>query len=204
MKYKNFLNDILGQKSKLKALRFLSNLKNEVSIRELAREIKITPPNLSIILNDLEKQNLLISRHIGTSIVYTLNSGHYLVEEIIKPLFRKEREARMELGREIKNNFDFQYESVIIFGSIARIQEHPGSDIDLAVIINSQSDISDIENKIININPVILKKFGNSLSPIIMKKSDFIGKLKSHDKLVVSIAKDGLLVAGKSVSELIA
>ena len=204
MKYKNFLNDILGQKSKLKALRFLSNFKREVSIRELSREIKITPPNLSVVLNDLEKQGLLVSRHIGASIVFTLNRGHFLVEEIIVPLFEKEKGSKAELGRKIKKSLDFQYESLILFGSIARGQEHPGSDIDLAVIIDDKSNADKAESETLKANSAIFKKFGNSLSPVVIKQKDFVRKLKSKDKLIASIAKEGLLIAGKSVGELIA
>lgn len=203
MKYRNFLNDILGQKSKVRALRFLSGFEKGIPIRELAREIKITPPNLSIILNDLEKQGLLVSCRIGTSIVYTLNKSHFLVEEIVRPLFQKEREAKTNLGREIAKKIKFPYESLILFGSIARGQEHPKSDVDLAVIIGNQSNVENSAGKILEINPFIAKRFGNSLSPIVMNKKDFVRKLKAGDKLVASIAKEGLLIAGKPVSELI-
>ena len=203
MKYTNFLDDILGQKSKLKALRFLSVFKKEVSIRELSREIKITPPNLSIILNDLEEQGALVGQQIGTSIVYTLNEGHFLVDEIIKPLFKKESGSRSELAEKIKKSVNLSYDSLILFGSIARGEEHSQSDIDLAVIINDKSDASDAEAKILEFNPAIARKFGNSLSPVVIKRSDFIERFKKKDKLILEIAKEGILIAGKSISELI-
>ena len=203
MMYHNFLNSILGQKSKLKALRFLANFQNEVSIRELSRKIRITTPNLSAVLGELEQQGVLTSRKFGTSILYRLNNGHLLAEEIIIPLFKKEKEAKTELGRKIKMGLSFQYESAILFGSIARAQEHSGSDIDLAVIIGDKTDAGEAERKILEINPAIFKKFGNSLSPIVIKKKYFIRRFKAKDKLIASIAKDGILIAGKSISELI-
>ena len=44
MKYKDFLDDLLAQKSKLKVLRYMVNYKSEISIRELSREIGVTAP----------------------------------------------------------------------------------------------------------------------------------------------------------------
>ena len=62
MRFINPLDRILGQKSKIKILRFLTNYNSEVSIRELANEIKITPPNASRILKELETENAVTSK----------------------------------------------------------------------------------------------------------------------------------------------
>jgi len=203
MKYKNFLDDILGQKSKLKALRYIVNYKSEISIRELSRAIKLTAPNVSIILKELDDAGVLTSRKFGTSIVFALNKGHFLVDDIIIPLFMKEKEAKAELGKAIVKNITFSFESMILFGSIAGNTAHSKSDIDLAVIINDKDSTDEVEDKILDINPLVTMKFGNSLSPYVIKKSEFLKRKRKHDKLITSIIKDGMVIAGKSISELI-
>ena len=151
----------------------------------------------------MESTGFLTSRRFGTSIVYSLNKGHFLVDEVIIPLFKKETEAKTELGREILKNIKFPFESIILFGSIAKDSAHSKSDIDLAVIIDDKDDPETVENKILDINPLVSKKFSNTLSPFIIKKSEFLKRKRKHDGLIASIAKDGIVIAGKSISELI-
>jgi len=44
MRFAGLLNQIFGKKSKVKILRLLSLYKKEATIREISREISITPP----------------------------------------------------------------------------------------------------------------------------------------------------------------
>jgi len=203
MKFIQSLNAILGQNSKVKILRFLANYKQEASIRELAREIKITPPNVSRILKELEREGVLSSKKFGNSIVFSLNKGNFLGKKIIAPLFKEEAEAKKELSRKIVGNVKFPYESIILFGSIARGEENSKSDIDVAFIIKDAGNTERIEKKILGINPVLSAYFGNSISPFVIKKSDFVKRLKKNEPLVSSIAKEGEVLAGKLIDEFI-
>lgn len=203
MRYSFVLDKIFGQKPKIKALRYLSGDKPEASIREISREIKLSPPNASIALKELEREGVLKSARIGRSIVYSLNSGHYLAEKIVKPIFNKEREIKKELINRIIKHLNFYFESIILFGSIRRGDEKPKSDIDLAFIVGDSENRIKIEKNIAALDPIIAKEFGNTLSPVIFKKSDFIKKMKKNDGLVREIINQGEVVAGKLVNQLL-
>lgn len=203
MRYKFVLDSIFSQKSKIKALRCLVNCGREISIREVAREIKASHPNVSAILTELKSEGIVRSSRVGRSVIYSLNDGHYLVEEIIKPVFVAERMAKKRMFARIKDSINFNFESIILFGSILRGEEKPTSDIDLAVIVKNSENTDEIEQKINALNPIMTKEFGNVLSPIVFKKNDFVKKIKNNNPLVRDIVKNGEIVAGKLINELI-
>lgn len=203
MRFKNNLDEILGQKTKIKALRYLINQNKEVSIRALSSAIRVTPPNLALILADLKKEGVLTSKEYGRSLVYSANRKHYLVERVLLPLFKHEREAFMELKAIIKRKFKFPYESIVLFGSMASGSEHPSSDIDLLIVINNQKNKERIEQRILDMNVEILEKFGNQLSPYVLTKREFALKYKNGDSLILKISREGEILDGKLISELI-
>jgi len=205
MRYANYLDIILGQKTKIKALRYIVNYNDQISIRALGRAIKVTPPNLSRILTELMKEGVLTSREYGRSVVFSLNRGHYLVDRVIVPLFADEKTVINEFKKVFLKNFSSPFESIILFGSVARRSERPHSDIDLAIIIGDKNKhLKEIVNEnILEANNVIMKKFGNQLSPYILTKKEFVQKYKNNDPLVSSIIKDGEILSGKIISELL-
>jgi predicted nucleotidyltransferase len=203
MKYKLFLNDILGQKSKLKALRYLLIYQNEISIRELSRKIGITQPNLSTVLKELEHVGVLKSKKIGTSLVFKINHEHFLVKDILCPLFQGEKKSVETLSKFILKKIKFDFISIILFGSIARGEEDYKSDIDLAIIIDNKYDPYKIEDSILEINPFIIEKFGNTISPVVISKKEFQKKYRQNNKLIRNIVKEGKLISGKLISDII-
>lgn len=203
MRFIYILDNILGQRSKVKILRFLTNYRRVASIRELARETRITPPNVSRILKELEREGALSSKKIGNSIVFSLNKGNFLVDKIIIPLFKEEAHAKKELNKKIISNIKFPVESIILFGSLARGEEKSGSDIDIAFVVKDSLDIGKIEKEILLINPSISGYFGNTIAPVVIKKSDFIKKLKKGDHFISAIAREGEVISGKLINDLL-
>ncbi len=202
MKFNSPLDQIFGGKSKVKALRYLVNYKKEISIRELAKEIKLVPTNLSKILKELESAGVLTSKKIGKSLVFNIDQEHYLCSDLIIPLFQKEKEAKTKLKKMILKSISFLYESIILFGSIKRGDERAQSDIDIAFIVK-EKDIKKAEKETIEINQQISRTFGNSIAPVVISRKEFIKKLKNKDNFVSDLSKEGEILAGKLISELL-
>jgi Bacterial regulatory protein, arsR family./Nucleotidyltransferase domain. len=203
MKFNKPLDDILGQKSKIKILRYLVNYKKEMGVRELAKEIGLVPANASVALKELEKEGILLKKKIGRSLIFSLNAGNFLAAALVVPLFEKEHKIKRELFKIISSRVKFPYETIVLFGSVAKKSERADSDIDLAVIIGDKDRVTEVEERILSINPEISEKFGNSIAPIVFKKKDFIKKIKGGDVLASNIARDGEVVSGKLISELL-
>ncbi len=203
MRFIKPLDKILGQKSKIKILRLLSLYKKEPTIREVSRETGITPPNASRILKELKAEGVVTAKKAGRSILYSLNSKHYLVKNVILPIFKKEQRARMDLVRLLKSKLDFPVESIILFGSVARGGEKPGSDLDLLFIIPDKANPKELEEKIYSLSPQLISYFGNSISPLIMKRSEFLLRFKNGERLLRTILKDGEVLAGQLIGEIL-
>jgi len=203
MRFREPLNQIFGKKSKVKILRFLTLYKKEATIREMSREVGITPPNVSRILKELEKEGVIISKKAGRSILHSLNLRHYLVKNIIFPVFKKEQKSKEDLANFLKTKLNFPIELIVLYGSIAKEKETPSSDIDLLFIISNRTRPQNLEERINALSHQITEYFGNSISPLIMKVSEFKERLKRNDKLLKSILKEGEVFHGKSISEIL-
>lgn len=198
------LNSIFGQKTKINILRHLALYKKEAATRELARETGIAAPNILKLLKELEAENILISKKIGNSISYSLNRSNLLIKKIILPAFNYENNLMNELGSYLAANLNLPIISIILFGSRARGEEKPKSDIDLAFIVKA-GDEDKCEKEIINLNPAISANFGSSVAPIIYSASKFSSRAraKSKEQLVKSIIKEGKIIYGKLISDFI-
>lgn len=203
MKFYQPLNQILGQQSKIKILRFFSSSQGQFTTREIARRIDLTVPNVSRALKELEEQAILISQQAGRSILYSLNQNHYLVNTAILPIFKKESEAMKNLANLLNRNLGHKIVSAILFGSLARREEKRISDIDMLFIVNNGVNLQKMEKEILEKNPEVIHLFGNSLSPLIMTVSEFVSKFKKKDRLLSKILKEGEVLNGKLISDLL-
>lgn len=202
MHFNKLLDNILGQKSKVKILRYLVQYQGDFTGREIARACNISHPIAHKALSDLKDEGVIIMRKVGNCYLYSLAIEHELIKEIILPLFTKENKLLQKVTQILVFTLKNKIESIILYGSIVSGKEKAQSDIDL-LIISKKIKPEIIEKKILEINPKILIKFGNQISPLIMTKSDFWKKFKKKDKLIAEIVKKGKILYGKSISELI-
>lgn len=203
MKFNQPLNQILGQQSKVRILRLLSSKPGQFTIREISRRIDLTVPNVSRALKELEEQAIVINQKAGRSILYNLNQNHYLVSSAILPMFEKESEAMKSLVEFFKKGLSYKIISVILFGSMARKEEKEISDIDILFVVDNRADAKKIEQSILEKNPEIIHLFGNPISPLVMTISEFISKFKKKDRLLGEILKEGEVLDGELISDLL-
>lgn len=96
MKYSRPLDDLLGQQSKVKILRHLANTRLEMSGRQIAADIGMSPWACHRALRDLSDQGALVMRNVGRTYLFRLNEESYVVEELLLPLFQKEKQLLEE------------------------------------------------------------------------------------------------------------
>jgi len=119
-------------------------------LRQLERLLKIPVGQLGRELLNLEKIQLLTSSMEGNQKRYSINQNFPLYDEL-KNIFLKTTSAG-DIIRESLSKLK-GIELAFIYGSFAKGEEHPGSDIDI-MIVGSTSDkeisriISDVENKL--------------------------------------------------------
>jgi predicted nucleotidyltransferase len=208
MKLTKPLDSILNTEVKTKILRFLCRTGAEWNGSQIAKEIGITPAASHSALNELTRQGIIAMRNMGNTHVYTLNEENYIVSDLLKPLYIKEDEALNKIIGIIKrnlasSNLKSKILSVSLFGSVNKGEDHPTSDIDLAVIVSDAGAKSKVEKLFEKIDENVSKKFGNVISPYINTKSEFKTKNKKKLEVVKNILKSHTLVYGERLEKIL-
>ena len=198
------INNIFDQFSKLKVLRFLVRTEAELSGREMARAVGISHVICNRSLQELSQHGLVTMRKVGRSILYSLNRQHILVDEILIPLFKKEERLFQSLTKTILGPLSGQKPiSLLLFGSqIDEKRARPDSDFDILCIIPDKINLKTFKNDISQSEALVEKKFGNRVSLLIMKKTDFLKRRKKKDPLLLEIEEQNRLLFGKQIREI--
>ena len=136
---------------------------------------------LNIAFAQFKKENILIEQKVGKSSLYKLNLNNQLVYFYIA-LYNNNRLKEavklslVEVFLEVKKVTSFF--TIVIFGSYALGEEKKSSDLDLAIIIEDQSKVKDVER---HISSAELKSL-ISLDVHVIVKDDFFEMLVNNDE----------------------
>ncbi len=203
MRYYKIIDTVLGQKTKIKILRYFSMQGAVCSGREIARKAGVNHWICSKALKELHMEGVLNVQKAGNMYLYSLRRGSYLVDKIIEPLFQAESAGAKSLMDELKKHKYPGVISIILFGSIVKRKTKPHSDIDILVITKTAGYKNKILKEINEKNEHFLSYYGNSLSPYVISKSELKKRVKNNDALIGNIVENGRLVSGKTIGEII-
>jgi predicted nucleotidyltransferase len=161
----------------------LFNPGKEFHLRELSREISITPIYVKKELDNLRELNLVFSSKKGNLNIYQINKNSPLFSEL-KSIFLKTEflaEIIKESVKKLKVDFAF------IYGSFAKGVESEESDIDLFVVGNIEED------KLVGVIQSIEKKVKREINYILWSKDLFVKRAKKHH-LLNEIAKNPIIM----------
>lgn len=203
MRYHHLLDAILGQLSKLRVLRFLVGGGGEGGGREIARSVGLSHPIVHRSLQDLAAHGLIVSRRAGGALLYRANPDHWLVQELLGPLFSKERGARQALGTFLLKRLNIPGASLILFGSVGRGEEQPDSDIDLLVVLPNGRRKQESEAKVLEVAPEVSRVFGNRLALVVLTRAELRERFRRRERWVRAVLREGQVIAGKPLTELV-
>ena len=193
MLYQNYLEVLLGSRVKVKILRTLCrHRRKEFTIRELADFLNVSHTGVRKALSDLYKMNAVRIRVIGKSHAVTVNTESYAAG-LVDKMFKIEGETLRELVKLVAKKLgDPSITSALIFGSVARGEEEPLSDIDLFILTE---DKEKAKGAVSELQREVSKRFGNAISPYILSEED----LADEDKIQIleEIRNKHIVVRGK-------
>ncbi|MCL6494230.1 MAG: nucleotidyltransferase domain-containing protein [Ignavibacterium sp.] len=108
-----------------------------------------------------------------------------------------------EIFKEIKNNLGEFAVSLILFGSVARGEEEVQSDFDLCIVYQDQSNRKKVESVMPKLREILQLNYGVSLAPFLISKNKFYSKARNNLSPVNNIIKEGKILFGKSIKDLI-
>lgn len=198
MRFTDYLDEILGRRSDIRILRtLLDHPEKEFTENELADVCEVSQKTVNRAMPKYVDYGLVDVRTVGRANVYSVNSGHYIVKQL-NTLFNKEERAREELEKVLKNTFqnDDAILSLSIFGSVARGQEEPTSDIDVFILTR---DKESTRQKIEKISEKVMERFGNALSEYILTPEEL--REKRDSQVIKRITSEGILIIGEHLGE---
>lgn len=202
MNFSEPLNRVLGQLSKIKILRFLIKVELAMNGREIAQAVGLSHVKCHIALKELSAQGIISVRQVGRSNLYELQSDHILIREWLRPLFRKEQGLKKRFAGMLVHRLSVRPESLIIFGSVAKGEERPDSDIDLLCVVSDRLALKKCEKELFKVGEEVARLFGNRLAPHVIAKKALLNKFKRRDQFVRDVAKTGEVIYGKTISEM--
>ena len=162
-----YLEALLGSRTKIKILRTLHRHRGkEFTIRELADFIGVSHTGVRKTLKDLYEMNVITLKAIGKSHTVSMNSSSHLLP-LMDAIFAYEEETLSHLEKSIKEGLcgEDYIKRVLLFGSVARMEEEPRSDIDLLILTD---DKERIEETVSQLQSEISRRFGNPIAPHIL------------------------------------
>lgn len=196
----NLLEGIFNRESNVRILRVLIERVVGISGRETARLSGLSLRSAQIALESLEELKLVKRVVGGREHLFTAARDNFAVQNIIIPLFESEKKFKVNLFNEIKNELSTLTESLIYFGSVARKEDTIKSDLDLCIVYSKSRN--KIESIVDELRIEINEKFGVTLAPFLILKSEFRKRAKSSKSPINEILKEGKVISGMSIREL--
>lgn len=178
MKFHNILDEVLGNKTKVKLLRgFFTYPEKEFTESELQRIAGIPQASVHRNVKSLLENGLLDRKRIGKANLYSLNKEHILYP-LLSSDFAEERNILVELKKVITGAVKnlSEVELAVLFGSIAKGIERADSDVDVFIVC--KGDKSQLEEKLKDLISVTRNKFGNPFS-LMIKRCEELKDLKT-------------------------
>jgi predicted nucleotidyltransferase len=191
MRFRRPLSNLLGSAIRVDLLRVLSKAQGEaLSGREVARRVSASPSQVNQHLRSLEAQGLVRSQTLGRVHAWSLSTDHALADALrqlfeVEPVFFDELRERLEATLR-----PLPIERAILFGSVARGEERPDSDIDLFIETRGRTEKEAVADALGRASQGFAMRFGNPLSNLILTHAEV--ERGSNPELLGSIERDGL------------
>lgn len=176
---KYMLKPFFSSNTRIKLLKtFLLDLKGEFFIRELTRRLNEQINSVRRELNNLKKVGLLKCRSRNRKKYYYINHDFAILPELVS-IVHKCTDIKKEV---LKNIARIAEVELLLFSGIF-VGHEKKSTLDLFLVGN-------FENEEVEQCLSIDVKGGKNLRFAVMKKDDFLYRLKLNDKFIVDILKD--------------
>lgn len=195
------VTDIFSTRGRVDVLRLLWGVRIPLTAAEAARRVHLSHPAASEVLWALESLRIVESAPVGRGSVYWLNRENVYVRTMIDPVFSAEAQVPDALLEWLRSRYEAGSQSVVLFGSYARGDQTPDSDVDVIVVAENETTKQSIEERIISDSEAFRREFGATLSTIVYSPQEASQLRKRGPGLYDSLLSDGVRVAGTSVHE---
>lgn len=193
LRFHRTLDDLLSPPSRLKVLRQLARFPaKSFTGRELAEASGLTPTATNHALEALLSVGVVATRRAGRAHVWQFAATHAWAPRL-SALFEAEANARDEMRHILALVLArLPIKRARVFGSVARREERPESDIDLCLDVSSEAQRQEVLPRLGEIQVRAARNFGNPLAILIRTEAEV--RRLTNPALARSIDDDGIEV----------
>lgn len=192
MQFRDFAENLVGSKVKVKMLRYMFREDTITSERELAKIVGISHGATNKAVRDLYELNLITPLRVGNATAWQINKESFSFYAINKRIFSPMEELKEKINLKLNNLGAVK--KVVIYGSVAEGRELPNSDIDIFILVAKEKHKKIILPQLSDLTNECIRVFGNKISPAIFTEKDC--KSKRNENMMKAVSK-GILVFGK-------
>lgn len=162
--------------------RLLLHPEESLHVRELARALGKPPGTLLRELNALAAAGILVRRSVGNQVHFQANPASPIYEELRGIL--KKTVGVADLLREALAPLAPKIRAAFIYGSVARGDERPGSDLDLMIV--GEASFAEVAGALASAQQLLRREVNPSLYPAL----EFRKKLAGGDPFLARVLAD--------------
>jgi predicted nucleotidyltransferase len=196
------LDEILGRRSKVRLLRALGPLDRPVSGREAARLAGLSHRVITS-LDELAALGVVIRREAAGQHLYTFNREHVLADAIQHVFAEEERRSGLILDRIRLVAAEAGALYAGVFGSAARKQDRPGSDLDVLMVVEHEDAKERSRDAMIRMLEVLHEEYGVRPSPVVLTLAEARRQAREDSSLLRDVLRDGRCVHGRRLEDLL-
>lgn len=202
---RNTLDHILGTTAKVRLLRALLPLETPASGREAERLAAVSHRSATRALEDLVALGVLDRTTTRATHLYRVNRKHDLVP-LLESLFQGESARLASVREEIEAalasaGLTETVASVVLFGSAARGEARPDSDLDLLVLVEDRSRTEAAGAFLGAVSDRLRSRYGGRASALVLSIPEARRRLEDGDPLLRDVVRDGRTLFGASIQE---
>jgi uncharacterized protein len=202
------LNEVLGSTTKVKILRALIPLTAQVSGNEARVLARVRSKSAMLAaLHALVELGIVERDETRRIQLFRINRDHDLVQPLTS-LFTAEGDRIARLRKVLEEVLDRgavqeNTLSIILFGSNARGDAKPGSDVDLLVVVRGEPAVEPVYEAVLGAFPDLRRRFGLRISPYVVEEERVRERYRDGDPLMQNIASEGRTLYGTPFHEIV-
>lgn len=187
------LTALLGSAGSVRVLRALATGRAPQSAPQLAAAAGLTPQGTRGVLDVLTRQRLVKAYGSGRTQLYELNTTHPLALSLAA-LFQHEQsrwDGLMSAIRDVLARHGAAVSAAWLYGSVARGDDSPASDVDIALIVRSHAVADQVREALMPLEDA--QQIRVSLTALTSKE---LAALPEDDPWWVNVVRDGRVLKG--------
>jgi predicted nucleotidyltransferase len=197
------LNVIFGAPSHVALLRALSQAGRGLTGREVARAAGVAQRAGLDGLARLENAGVIRKTPAGRAYIFELRREHRLVRSGILPLLEQEGELRAEVFARLRDALEKQVVSGCIFGSTARREDTPKSNLDVLLLVEGSKDKERVTDRVSSVFEGLRHEFSLRPSSVVMTRAEFVRGYRAGREFMRNVVREGESFAGRPLRSLV-